>query len=1473
MRKITLLSILLALTMVLFAKHVPMETAKSVAKTFWEQNVQKGNIFKAGNVFNDISDQTEFTNLYIFNTNGGFVIVSADDAAKPILGYSQQGSFDPNNIPVNARSWLKGYNREIQYAIDNNIETGEETRNAWDNLRNGNGLAPKSTRAISQMLTTTWNQAPYYNDLCPYDEQADGRSVTGCVATAMAQVMKYWNWPVRGTGSHSYTSDEHPEYGTMSANFGNTTYDWDNMPNALSSSSSSTEINAVATLMYHCGVAVEMSYSATGSGAYSISYDGYLDYCSENALKNYFGYSSDIYGLYRSYRYLADNGDTLTWEVYDYSEWVSMLKDELDAYRPILYTGTGPDGGHAFVFDGYDNNDLFHVNWGWGSHEDGFFSVDALEPGAGGIGGGGYQFNIDQTALFGVELAYTNLTLSTNSLIIDQNGGSATFTVRASNNNSQCYLYTDASWLTLSHTTANGNSASTTITVTAQSLSSGNRNATITVTQGDQTAYLTVSQRATYQGGPFWQCTFEEATPLYTTGQVSSSIANWEQREISYSSGGNYYYNLNYHVENEEDVTHSATPQHWMIIDGDGSTRNGYDFDSYMLFTGIDLSAAENPQISFYEYRRLHNIPPTTEATVVEVSLNGGATWTTHIVGCESQAESNFAYRRVPIFEARGYSNVMIRFRAKRSESIISSYFNGNPTYSQASFVVLWEVDDITIEDAQPFDLVITDARMNDGYCDYYSNPDFIQSGYSSVHYQLHPMFGQTPRSEWTSYNKFASFNVTVENRGSEYVTPIVHIAVADPNGNEIWNVDFEGEPVGPYGRDTIDVIEYVDGNSLDKVFFFTEEQMQNIVTGRYLVTYSVSTESGDDPTPANNTTSHPFYITEEAYSPATPNITRTTGPNTWSNFTDGDEILAYFTYYVLPNGEIPVYVYISENTTPGTEIVAKIYDSNLNLTNSSNRYTITESDLGQWVNIPLTTPLYITEFDENSTYKNVKVGIAFYENGEDNDLYIGASNDMPNKGWICSYKMSGSTTSFNVTSESVAPAICLGNPNPETITTYTIDVLSANDAMGSASGSGTYNYGEQITISATANNGYRFTQWQDGSTANPRTITVTENATYIASFEEIPVQYTITVLSANESMGSASGSGTYNYGAQVTISATANSGYRFTQWQDGSTANPRIITVTENANYIASFEEIPVQYTITVLSANETMGSATGGGTYNYGTQVTISATANSGYRFTQWQDGSTANPRTITVTENANYIASFEEIPVQYTITVLSANETMGSASGSGTYNYGTQVTISATANSGYRFTQWQDGSTANPRTITVTENAIYIASFEEIPVQYTITVLSASETMGTVDGGGTFQEGTEIQISATANEGFVFVAWNDGNTDNPRTIVVTGNATYIASFGPATGIEDNATPEIAIYPNPTSEFINISSSEPISSIEIISITGKTVAQMEIGSDNATLNVSDLSNGMYFVRILGSENNNVSVKKFVKE
>ena len=493
MRKYTFIAILITLTMTATAKHVDLETAKSVAVTFWENNVQKSNIHKSGYEFYDIAAQTEFTNLYIFNTNGGFVIVSSDDAAKPILGYSQQGSFDPNNIPVNAREWLNNYNREIQYAIDNNIESGEETREAWNNLRNGIGLAPKNTRTVSQLMTTTWNQSPYYNDLCPYD--GDTRSVTGCVATAMAQVMKYWNWPLQGTGSHSYTSDEHPEYGTLSADFGNTIYDWDNMPDALTEGSSSTEINAVATLMYHCGVSVEMQYSATASGAYSVSYFNQLEYCTENAWRNFFGYSDDLHGALRMFRYVDENDDTLIYELYQYEEWIEMLKEDLDALRPILYTGHGNVGGHAFVFDGYDSNDLFHVNWGWGGYENGFFSVDALEPDPGGIGGGDYLFNMDHTAVFGVEPDYGNLSVTPQQIQIDANSNTIQFNIYASYRPENCDITSNQPWLTLSSSNAPGAGETTTITATVTPNTSGaTRHATVTIIQGSETATISVTQ-------------------------------------------------------------------------------------------------------------------------------------------------------------------------------------------------------------------------------------------------------------------------------------------------------------------------------------------------------------------------------------------------------------------------------------------------------------------------------------------------------------------------------------------------------------------------------------------------------------------------------------------------------------------------------------------------------------------------------------------------------------------------------------------------------------------------------------------------------------------------------------------------------------------------------------------------------------------------------------------------------------------
>ena len=241
---------------------------------------------------------------------------------------------------------------------------------------------------------------------------------------------------------------------------------------------------------------------------------------------------------------------------------------------------------------------------------------------------------------------------------------------------------------------------------------------------------------------------------------------------------------------------------------------------------------------------------------------------------------------------------------------------------------------------------------------------------------------------------------------------------------------------------------------------------------------------------------------------------------------------------------------------------------------------------------------------------------------------------------------------------------------------------------------------------------------------------------------------------------------------------------------------------MTADVTYTAIFEAIPY-YTITVLSNDEEMGTVTGGGTYREWTSVLLTATANSGYHFSHWSDGNTLASRGISVTEDATYIAYFEADPT-YTITVNCNDDEMGTVSGGGTYVEGSHVTITATPNDCYQFTHWQDGNTQRTRTITVTADATYTAYFEAKPTYVIITEASSPE-MGQVEGGGTYCKGTHVTITATANEGYIFLRWNDGIAMASRTITVNNDATYIAYFesvGGTEGIDDITSDQIKIY-----------------------------------------------------------------------
>lgn len=301
------------------------------------------------------------------------------------------------------------------------------------------------------------------------------------------------------------------------------------------------------------------------------------------------------------------------------------------------------------------------------------------------------------------------------------------------------------------------------------------------------------------------------------------------------------------------------------------------------------------------------------------------------------------------------------------------------------------------------------------------------------------------------------------------------------------------------------------------------------------------------------------------------------------------------------------------------------------------------------------------------------------------------------------------------------------------------------------------------------------------------------------------------------------------------------------------------------------------VTHNVIVASSNPAYGSVNGGGVYANGTEIVIGATANAGYEFSAWNDGSTVNPRSVTITSDTLFIANFVEISqaATYNITVYSSNQEYGTVTGGGTYAEGTEITLTATANSGYEFVSWSDGSRVNPHTITVTEDAVYIATFVEASsvTNYTIAVISSNPTQGSVTGGGTYPEGSVISIEAVANDGYQFVSWNDNCTDNPRSITVVGDAMYIATFVPETDISETSLLEISVFPNPATDILNITSSEEISSVEIVNDMGQIVLQADVNADNVVCDVKGLTAGVYIVRIHGTDTAIICQRKFIKE
>ena len=408
MKKLSLIVLTALATAVSVAAPVSPQRARQVAETAaklysWELSLQDkaGLNADAQCQLKDVTAEVGISNIYVYNyviadgNRQGFVVVSGDDVASPVLAFSDEGALEMNPA---VRFHLQQYSRQMAAAREAGAVASKAVQSQWEQLSSGRALTEAMRRfeakgdiyndVIVRLLgNMVWGQGNPYNRLCP------GKSVTGCVATAFGMIMNYWDYPVHGFGQHSYNGADNPavygnwRWGVQSADFEHTYYDWAHMEDYAYINSPDSVISAISTLLYQIGVSLDMNYSPDGSGCWSLpeyaTFDTSLHLSAtmgaDTRIPRHFGYKFSYAGLRDS--------------VHSDSLWLLMLYNSLADSMPIYYAGWAKDSsdaghsatqGHGYVIDGYfsdavDTN-MFHINWGWSGSADGYYKLDAMKP-------------------------------------------------------------------------------------------------------------------------------------------------------------------------------------------------------------------------------------------------------------------------------------------------------------------------------------------------------------------------------------------------------------------------------------------------------------------------------------------------------------------------------------------------------------------------------------------------------------------------------------------------------------------------------------------------------------------------------------------------------------------------------------------------------------------------------------------------------------------------------------------------------------------------------------------------------------------------------------------------------------------------------------------------------------------------------------------------------------------------------------
>ncbi|PKP19407.1 MAG: hypothetical protein CVU05_11410 [Bacteroidetes bacterium HGW-Bacteroidetes-21] len=363
--KVIVLILLFPLTMM--GLPVSKKVAVNVAENFYTHQFQRMYKYTPDLELSEVKtfDYEGTIALYMVKFNAkGFVIVAADDYVFPVIGYSLDENIDLNNLPPAMIEWCNGISDQI-LNVQTKVSFSMTVNSLWEYFcRVPDEKELKDFKSQGPLITTKWGQGNPYNLYCPVMPVSNQRCITGCVATAMGQVMKYHNYPEHGTGIHGFYWTD-----SVNVNFGTTFYRWSEMTNTPNQTSK----DAIAELLYHCGVSVDMNYGVFESGTFSA--------WVPNALQKYFNYHPSIRHIYR--------------DQYQDTTWAVLIRDNIDMMRPVIYSGSGAQGGHAWVCDGYQDSCFFHFNWGWEGSANGYYYYNSLVA-------GGYDFTNSQSAVVNI---------------------------------------------------------------------------------------------------------------------------------------------------------------------------------------------------------------------------------------------------------------------------------------------------------------------------------------------------------------------------------------------------------------------------------------------------------------------------------------------------------------------------------------------------------------------------------------------------------------------------------------------------------------------------------------------------------------------------------------------------------------------------------------------------------------------------------------------------------------------------------------------------------------------------------------------------------------------------------------------------------------------------------------------------------------------------------------------------------------